>query len=188
MLAISGNSSSTTVTPPLMNNTLSGINSEKQKIGTRDEAIDHIKALTHDQYGEQFSEGNTIGNLHGKTEVSLRSIELASGEKQYFATAYMDPRRDIYIKDNHDNKWRMSDLDIADHNGRSVVFIFDSEFSSNTFPIDMNLSSGEPEIIGELYYVYCHQEIKSALHESLINEDEIKQKPELIQSLQNTHI
>ncbi|WP_432323124.1 hypothetical protein [Yersinia enterocolitica] len=188
MLAISGNSSSTTVTPLLMNNTLSGINSEKQKIGTRDEAIDHIKALTHDQYGEQFSEGNTIGNLHGKTEVSLRSIELASGEKQYFATANMDPRKYFYIENSYDNKWSMENLGIADHNRRPVVFIFDSEFSSNTFPVDMSLSAGKPDRIDDVYYVYCHQEIKSALHESLLNEDEIKQKPELIQSLQNTHI
>lgn len=185
MLTVSGSSNSSTVNLAKINNISSGINSEQQKIGTRYEAIDHIKTLTHDKYGELFEVENTIGSLNGKTEVPLRSIELASGEKQYFATAKMDPRKYFYIEDSFDNQWNMKDLSITDYNIRHVVFIFGSEFSSNTFPIGMNLSTEKTEEIDDIYYVHCHQTIKFALHESRLDENEIKQKSKLINSIIN---
>ncbi|WP_235896902.1 hypothetical protein [Yersinia thracica] len=180
MLTIPVTSISFSGHPTEVSNALSGTNSVKQRVGTRDEAIHYIKTLTHNQYGEQFEEGNTIGSLRGKTEIPLRTIELENGEKQYFATANMDPRRCFHIEKNHSNKWNMNDLYIEDYNSHQVVFIFSSEFSSDIFPIGMNLSTEEIEEIGNVSYVYCNQNIKFPLHKSRFDDNEIAQKSEMI--------
>lgn len=169
-------------TPPNNTSSLSGNNSSI--FNNRNEAIDYIKNLTQDQYSSHFDPNNTIGKLKGEINIPLRTLELDNGEKQYYVTANMDPRNFFYLEKAANNIWDINMINIQNNHTRQVVFIFGANLTSDTLPVNMKLTTEkveEPES-GGVFYVYCNPAIKFSLHELKFDNDEIKQKSDLINS------
>ncbi|CRY80401.1 lipocalin/fatty acid-binding family protein [Yersinia intermedia] len=164
------------------NTPLSGENNNSPILNSKIEATAYIKSLIQDQYSSQFDVENTIGELNGRIEISLNTLEFGVSEKLYYVTANMDPRNFFYLEEGADNHWDINTLNIKDNHTRQVVFIFDTNLPSATLPVDMKLVTERIEELNGVYYVHCNPEIKFSLHELTFKNEEIKQKSDLINS------
>ncbi|MEQ9721738.1 hypothetical protein ABQG65_11185 [Yersinia alsatica] len=172
-------------TPTLVQaNATSSTSSHDSKIfNNRDEAINHIKTLTNDPYGTSFESENTIGELQGRTDIPLNTLDLGNGEKQHYVTANMDPRNFFFLAGCEDDHWNINELGISDSGTRQVVFIFGAETTFSALSIDMKLSTKNIEEHNGVYYVSCNPVIKFPLHEAKLSPEEIEQKADLINSI-----
>ncbi|MDN0119647.1 hypothetical protein QVN83_11770 [Yersinia frederiksenii] len=169
---------------PVQTNSTSSANHHNNKIfNNREEAISHIKTLTNDPDGASFEPENTIGELKGRTDIPLNTLELSNGEKQYYVTANMDPRKFFFLESYGNDSWNINELDISHSGMRQVVFIFGAEKTSATLPADMKLLTEKIEKKNDVYYVYCNPNIKFSLHEEKLSSEEIDQKADLINNI-----
>lgn len=182
MPSISNNLSIVRVRPITPNTPLLDKMSDNKVFNNRNEAIDYIKTLTHDRYSRHFDAENTIGELKGRIEIPLHTLELDNGENQYYVTANMDPRNFFHLENGANNSWDLNIINVRDNHTRQVVFIFGANFTSDTLPVNMKLATEEVEESGGVYYVYCNPAVKFSLHELKFENDEIKQKSDLINS------
>ncbi|WP_145584683.1 hypothetical protein [Yersinia intermedia] len=161
----------------------SGENNSSPILNSKTEATDYIKLLTQDQCSSQFNTGNTIGELNGRIKIPLNTLEFGSSEKLYYVTANIDYRNLFYLEKGDGNSWDINVLDIKDYHIRQVVFIIDTELSSATLPVDMQMATEKIEELNGVNYVHCNPIIKFSLHKEIFDNDEIKQKSDLINNL-----